>query len=196
MLLETKRLLLRRFTDADADHLYALDNDPEVMRYINGGIHTPREVIEQTIVPGFLHYDEEYPVFGFFAAIEKSTGKFLGWFSFRPTNIRQNEIALGYRLQKAAWGKGYATEGARALIEKGFAETQIERVVATTYQDNLASRRVMEKLGMTFVRAFRCAPEDLPSDTAYTDSVEVWDGEDVAYALDRESWEAQKENGS
>jgi len=186
ILLETERLLLRRFTEDDLEHLFNLDNDPDVMRYINGGVPAPRELIEQTILPVFLHYDESHPGFGFWAAIEKNTGDFLGWFCFRPSDESPKEAILGYRLHKTAWGKGYATEAARALIDKGFRKTNIQRVVATTYQDNLASRRVMEKVGMKFVRAFRLTPEDIiKSDTSVTDSMAVWEGDDVAYALAR-----------
>ena len=193
VLLETERLILRRFTEADSDHLFALDNDPEVMRYINGGTPTPRRVIENDILPGFIHYDDEYPVFGFWAAVEKASGEFVGWFSFRPTQDAPNEIALGYRLCKLAWGKGYATEGARTLIRKGFTELDVQCIVATTYEENLASRRVMEKLGMTFKRAYRPTVEEIKnSDTSYITSDDVWDGDDVQYALQRADWKRQQ----
>lgn len=114
ILLETKRLHLRRFTDDNADHLFHLDNDPEVMRYINGGTPTPRDVIQNDILPRFCHYDEQFPGFGVWAAEEKATGEFLGWFSLRPTAGTNNEATLGYRLRRAAWGKGIATEGVLA----------------------------------------------------------------------------------
>jgi len=193
ILLETERLILRRFTPEDGPHLYALDNDPAVMRYINGGTPTPWEVIEQQILPGFLRYDDATPGFGFWAAIEKATGEFVGWFVFRPTGDDPGEVTLGYRFRSAAWGKGYATEGAGALIERGFAEWGVERVVATTYEENRASCRVMEKLGMCFVRSFRYSAEEIgASDTSYTESAEVWPGEDVEYALTRAEWEKQK----
>jgi RimJ/RimL family protein N-acetyltransferase len=65
VLLETERLILRRFTAADLDHLFTLDNDPEVMRYINGGEPTPREAIESDILPRFMQYDEGCPAYGF-----------------------------------------------------------------------------------------------------------------------------------
>jgi RimJ/RimL family protein N-acetyltransferase len=190
VLLETERLVLRRFTKADADDLFDLDNDPEVMRYINGGAPTPRDVIQDDILPVFLHYDERFPGYGFWAAIEKTTGDFLGWFSFRPSDGAPHEVILGYRLRRAAWGVGYATEGARALIRVGFTELGMQRVVATTYQDNLASRRVMEKLGMTLVRRFRILSEDLvQADTYHATSLEPWDGDDVEYALERAEWQ-------
>jgi RimJ/RimL family protein N-acetyltransferase len=90
---------------------------------INGGRPTPRQEIENDVLPTFLDYYERFPGYGFWAAVEKSTGRFVGWFHFRPAErAHPDEIELGYRLRKSAWGKGYATEGSRALIQKGFAE--------------------------------------------------------------------------
>ena len=121
--LETDRLVLRRFTSADADNLVSLDADPDVMRYITGGIPTSREEIENEVLPAFLGYYQRYEGYGFWAVIEKETGEFLGWFHFRPyEGGAPGEVDLGYRLRKSAWGKGYATEGSRALIRKGFTE--------------------------------------------------------------------------
>ncbi len=85
----------------------------------------------------------------------------------------------------------------RALIRKGFAELDVRRVIATTYQDNLASRRVMEKVGMTLARTFRLTPADLArTDTFQPDSLEVWDGDDVEYALERVDWERREATSS
>lgn len=193
VLLETDRLILRRFTESDAEHIFALDNDPAVMRYINGGIPTPWEVIEQQLLPNFLRYNDATPGFGFWAAIEKATGEFVGWFVFRPTGDDPGEVALGYRFHKGAWGNGYATEGAQALIERGFGEWGVRRVIATTYEENRASRRVMEKLGMRHERSFRYSAEEIgASDTSYTESEEVWPGEDVEYAITRTEWKEQR----
>ena len=82
--LETERLVLRRFTDADVDNLVDLDSDPDVMYFINGGRPTPREEIQNDVLPAFLAYYERFVGYGFWAAVEKSTGEFLGWFHFRP----------------------------------------------------------------------------------------------------------------
>lgn len=181
--LETERLILRRFTETDVEHLVALDSDPEVMRFINGGKATPREVIANDILPRFLEYYQLYPGYGFWAAIEKSTGAFLGWFHLRPAKDggRADEPELGYRLHRAAWGKGYATEGSRALVHKAFAELGAQRVFATTMTVNTGSRRVMEKCGLRFVRTFFLEwPE-------YIDGAEHGD---VEYALSRADWAA------
>lgn len=193
-LLETERLILRRFTEADAGNLYDLDSDPDVMRYLSGGASTPREVIEADILPRFMAYDERFPGFGFWTAHDRASGVFLGWFSFRPRDEADpREVGLGFRLRKAAWGTGYATEGARALIRLGFTDLSVERVVATTYEDNLASRRVMEKAGMTLTRRYRLAAADFEDvDTYQPGSEEPWEGEDVEYSLLKSDWNQQE----
>ena len=191
ILLKTERLVLRRFIQEDIDHIFALDNDPDVMRYLNGGVPTARGVVEEKIFPSFLSYDEVQPNFGFWAVEHQLTGEFLGWVSLRPTGDNASEAALGYRFCKAAWGQGYATEGCKALIAQGFSGGGVLRVVATTYEENLASQRVMEKLGMTLVRRFRITEEDLAqNDTYHVESADVWDGDDVEYAIDKSAWEA------
>lgn len=194
ILLETRRMVLRRFTAADEDHLVELDSDPEVMRFLTGGVPTPRRAIQYDILPAFLRSYERGPGFGVFAASEKEQGAFLGWFSFRPTyGTSCDEVSLGYRLRRAIWGQGYATEGVHALLHLGFGELGVQRVVASTYQDNLASRRVMQKAGFSLVRTYRMTRAQLQaSDSAIHDlSAELWDGDDVEYALQKSDWEQQ-----
>jgi RimJ/RimL family protein N-acetyltransferase len=179
--LETERLVLRRFTGDDIDHLVELDSDPEVMRFINGGRPTPRDEIENDVLPGFLGYYERYAGYGFWAAVERSTGRFIGWFHFRPAKeAPPDEVELGYRLRRSAWHKGYATEASRALIDNGFAELGVQRVVAFTMVVNVASRRVMEKAGLRFVRVFH---------QPWPDYIEGEEEGDVEYALLRSEWE-------
>ena len=184
---ETQRLVLRRFTMADVDNLVRLDADPDVMHFITGGMPTAREEIEKEILPAFLAYYERFEGYGFWAAIQKPAGQFLGWFHFRPREgASLDEAELGYRLRKSAWGKGYATEGSRALIRKGFTEFGVRRVVAETMAVNLASRRVMEKAGLTLVRSFH-QPWPYP--------IEGDDLGDVEYALNKADWERQDHAG-
>ncbi|MFI5274680.1 MAG: GNAT family N-acetyltransferase [Ktedonobacterales bacterium] len=196
--LETERLVLRQFTTNDADLLFDLDSDPAVMRFLTGGTPTSREVIQQHILPAFLRSYERLPGFGIWAAIEKASGDFLGWFGFRPPDGEgPDTVELGYRLRQATWGQGYATEGARALIRKGFTELGVRRVLATTYQDNRASRRVMEKAGMTLVRSYRLTPGDLlAKDTFDSTSLDVWVGDEVEYALLQADWEQQEQRAT
>ncbi|MGH2448968.1 MAG: GNAT family N-acetyltransferase [Chloroflexota bacterium] len=192
--LETERLLLRRFTEFDVDNLAELDSDPEVMRYLNGGIPTPREVIEREVLPRFLHYYAIYDAYGFWAAIEKSTSQFVGWFCLHPEDDGDDRrLALGYRLRKAAWGKGYATEGSKALIAKGFGELGARRIFATTYERNRRSWRVMEKAGMKLARTYRMTPQEVAAaGTFVSEPEQSWEGNDVEYAIDREEWERGK----
>ena len=182
--LETERLILRRFTADDADLLVELDSDPEVLRYVTGGPPTPREEIEGDILPHFLRYYERGDRYGFWAAIEKATGEFLGWFHFRPLpGADDDEPELGYRLRRIAQGKGYGTEGSRALIRKGFTDFGVRRVVASAAAANIASRRIMEKCGLTLVRTYRITFPDLFGGE---------EQEDVEYALTRSDWERQE----
>ncbi|MGI8530779.1 MAG: GNAT family N-acetyltransferase [Geodermatophilaceae bacterium] len=182
--LETERLILRQFTTADIDNLVELDGDADVMQFITGGKPTSRAEIEHETLPAFLSYYDRYPGYGFWAVIEKSTGDFLGWFHFRPGDGHpEDEPELGYRLRKSAWGKGYAAEGSRALIDKGFSEFGVRRVVAEAMVVHTASRRVMEKSGLSLVRTFHADwPFPIPGD----------EHGDVEYALTREDWERQQ----
>ena len=204
ILSKTEQLVLRRFTNADAQNLFGLDNDADVMRYINGGTPTSFEVIQNELLPQFVRYDEHLPMFGFFALMPNAiqhemtmqrdaTSKFLGWVSLRLGDQDQREAQLGYRLHKAAWGKGYAAEAARTLIDLGFSDSPIERIVATTYEENLGSQRVMEKVGMTLVRRFRITTDDLVNaDTHHAFTLDLWDGDDLEYALTRMEWAAKR----
>lgn len=178
---ETERLLLREFTTDDVDLLVGLDSDPAVMRYINGGRATPRAEIEADYLPAFLGYYQRSNGYGFWAAIEKSTDTFIGWFHFRPQpEDPADEPELGYRLVKAAWGKGLAAEGSRALIDKGFTEFGVRRVTAETMVVNIGSRRVMEKIGMRQIRVFH---------QEWPDKIDGDEHGDVEYAITRDEWE-------
>jgi RimJ/RimL family protein N-acetyltransferase len=187
--LETERILLRRLREHDATNLFALDGDPDVMRFINGGAPTPLADIQQRILPWFLGFYEQYDSFGFWAAVRKSDGAFVGWFGLHPEDGRDPlDLALGWRLIKSAWGKGYATEVATALVGKAFAELGAMRVFACTYSENLASRRVMEKAGLKFIRSFRMGAGELAAPMTYAPTDAVWPGDDVEYAAERRDW--------
>jgi|ERR1022692_504078 RimJ/RimL family protein N-acetyltransferase len=189
--LETDRLMLRRFTAADEDNLFELNSDPEVMRFLNGGKPTPRDEVRKRVIPVFLGYYERFEGFGFWAAVESATGQFLGWFHFRPP-LRDRDapaswgedgvIELGYRLRRSAWGKGYATEGSRALIDKGFTEFGVRRVVAETLAGNWASRRVLEKSGLIQADTFAGAE---PAAAVHAEQGHV------TYELTRADWEVR-----
>ena len=183
--LRTERLVLRRFTADDLDAVEALDADPEVMRYINGGQPTPREELRDDHLPSWLAYYERGDAWGFWTATDRVSGAFLGWFHLRPgSQDPPDEPELGYRLLRKAWGAGLATEGSLGLIDKAFAELGARRVYATTMAVNTGSRRVMEKAGMRFIRLYHGEwPVRIPGDVHG----------DVEYAITRAEWDADRE---
>jgi len=183
VILQTPRLTLRQFTEDDVDNLFDLNSDPEVMRYLTGGKPTPREEIRDQVIPFHLDVYDRFDRLGTWAAESTATGEFLGWFHFRPaggTDI--TDIDLGYRLRRPVWNKGYATEGSRALIALGFTDLGVERVFAHTMTVNSASRRVMEKCGLTLVRTF-------PYEWPYV--IEGSEQGEVEYALTKPEWEVE-----
>ena len=185
ILLETVRLRLRAFTADDVDRLVELDSDPEVMRYITYGVPTPREVYERVILPRWLATAAADPRLGYFAAEDRSSGEFLGWFHLRPDRFDPGEQELGYRLARAAWGRGFATEGARAVVSHGFDRVGADKISARTLSRNLASQRVMRKCGLAFERDF-VYPEDVIAGRAEHERAAV------KYSITRPAWLALK----
>lgn len=179
--LETERMILREFTHDDTDNLAALNSDPQVMRYLTGGKPIPRVEIESTVLPRYLDWHRKTPHFGYWAAEDRVSGDFLGWFHLRPAvdTPDQREPELGYRLLRAAWGHGYATEGAKALIRHAFDVLGAERVVAETMAVNVASRRVMEKAGLRLARTFY---------RHWNDPIPGSEQGEVEYALSRQEY--------
>ena len=181
-MLETPRLTLRQFTENDVDNLFNLNSDPAVMRYLTGGRPTPREEIRDQVLPFHLAVYGRLDRLGTWAAESSASGEFLGWFHFRPDPDGDiTNIELGYRLRRPAWNLGYATEGSRALINRGFTELGVERVFAHTMTLNAGSRHVLEKCGLTLVGTI---PYDGPFD------IEGAELGQVEYALTKAEWEA------
>lgn len=184
VIVQTQRLVLREFTEDDTDNLFDLNSDPEVMRYLTGGRPTPREVLRDEVIPFHLAVYERLDRRGTWAAESRTTGEFLGWFHFRPgPDGDVSNIDLGFRLRRSAWSKGYATEGSRALIEMGFTDLGVTRVFGHTMAVNTASRRVLEKCGLTLVGTTRY---DGP------DRIDGSEHGAVEYALTRPEWETRK----
>lgn len=145
--LETKRLLLKTAELSNLDMLVALRADFEVMENTGyGGAQTKEEV--RKYLDFAISYQEKHGM-GFCLVFEKESGSFIGeaglfHLLFDDT---QPEIELGYHLHKKFWGKGYGTELARALIQWGFQNLSINKLVSTTYPNNIASQKVLNKAG-------------------------------------------------
>ena len=161
--LSTRRLLLRPFTQEDADALHDLNSDPEVLRFINGGTPPSMQETVRRILPRYIDSTHQHSGCGFWAAVERTSGCFLGWFHLRPFEGDDRSLEIGYRLKRSSWGQGLATEGSQALITRAFDELDAERVVGTTLMANVRSRRVMERIGMTMESEFVYPADKLPS---------------------------------
>jgi RimJ/RimL family protein N-acetyltransferase len=166
--LETARLSLREFHADDADNLYRLDRNPCVMRYIGDGSVATRASVTAALERAAKHY-RNYPGLGVWPAEERTSGEFVGWFCLKyvrgQTTFSGNvggtassagetwsdptvEVELGYRLLPDAWGYGYATEGAQALVRYGFETLGLYRIIGLTHPGNMASQRVLRKAGL------------------------------------------------
>ena len=190
--LVTERLVLRPFVEQDLDALAELHADQRVMRYLTGAPVTGAEV-EREVLPRFVRRDQCRPAFGALAAFQRESGEFVGWFALtRPPGRGNTEAALGFRLKPDFWGQGLATEGASALLEHGFRHG-VRKVRATTYELNVGSQRVLEKLGMRLVRRYRPTVQDLAGG-AFVDpaATAVWDGDEFEYELGSADWRNPK----
>lgn len=149
-IIETERLFLREFLISDAEQLYLLNKDPEVIQFT--GDSAFRNVAE---AKSFLENYEQYRKFGFgrWAVIDKYSGDFLGWCGLRY-DAAVDETDIGFRFFKRYWNKGYATESARAAINMGFDKFRLQTLVGRAMKENTASIKVLEKLGMSFEKEF------------------------------------------
>lgn len=153
---QTDRLILRSILPSDDQGMFQLDSDPEVHRHLGGrtveSIDESRKIIERV--------QKQYHDFkiGRWAVIEKSSNSFIGWsglkYCQKKENGHINYYDLGYRFIRSAWGKGYATESSWPAIQHAFKVLKLPVLYASTVKDNLASRRVLEKLGFVFTNLY------------------------------------------
>lgn len=148
--LETERTLLRNLVEEDAENLFELNLDPEVLKYT--GDHPFQSIAEAKL---FLEQYDQYSKYGVgrLAVVNKKTDTFIGWcgLKFSPDS---NEYDIGFRFSKEYWNKGYATETAKKCLEYGFNELKIEIILGRAMTANKASIKVLENLEMTFKQYF------------------------------------------
>ena len=145
-MIETERLILRPWRDTDRDPFFALNSDPAVMEYLPASDRASSDAaVDKMIATETAHGH------CFWAVERKADGKFLGFCGPMPAREPLNEVELGWRLAREAWGRGYATEGARASLSWCWANLDTPTVMAITVPANTRSRHVMEKIGMAYV---------------------------------------------
>lgn len=160
----TERLRLRQFDMSDVDNLLTLYDDPTVMRYIDDGTWDAGRIKSETL-PEFLAEYDRYRRYGYWAA-ETHDGAFVGRIGLHPVILSESPyepwtkapvddadtVEIGYRLCRGQWGRGYATEAGRAVIDLAFGVYGAKLAVATTMAVNQGSRRVLERLGFRHTR--------------------------------------------
>jgi ribosomal-protein-alanine N-acetyltransferase len=147
--LKTERLLLRAFRPDDWPAVHAYGSDPEVVRFMHWGPntieasrhHTNRAVATAAVAPQ-LHFP--------YAVERIADGRVIGSVELSMTSLDHRRAEMGYVLAHGAWGQGYATEAAAALVGYGFGALGLHRIAATCDPDNIGSARVLEKIGMTY----------------------------------------------
>ena len=153
---ETERLILREILPSDYEGMYELDSDKEVHKFLGNkplnNIEQSKQIIE------FIREQYVTSGIGRWAVIEKSTNNFLGWTGLKLmkelVNNQKDYYDIGYRLIKKYWGKGFATESARASIEYGFEILKLKEIFGTVDKKNIASRNVLGKIGLKYIETF------------------------------------------
>lgn len=147
--LETHRLIIKKPDLNDLDRLYALQSDSEVMKYIGQGVRTQKQV--RTGLQAAIEHQQKYG-FSLGCVYEKESRQFVGRAGLIHLgyDYTQKDIEIAYALVKSAWGKGYATEIATALLDWGFKNLDVDRLVAVVAPDNQPSKNVLQKIKMQF----------------------------------------------
>ena len=158
-IINSKRLKFRLMNSQDTQALWEIDQDPEVMKYLNGGAPTSMEKVESTFIPRMEKYRNSNKGWGIWQVSDKVTDEYLGWVLIRPMAFftkspNFEDLELGWRFFQHSWGKGYATEAAIAIKNAVTKDTDVTHVSALAVADNLGSIGVMKKMGMKFVRAY------------------------------------------
>ncbi len=161
--IETERLILRKFFSSDAEDMFRLDTDKMVHRYLGNTMNKSIDDAKKNINSIIQQYNDNG--IGRWAAIEKSSGKFIGWSGLKLNNDivinGHNDIYdIGYRLLPKFWGMGYATESSLASLDYGFNVLNLDTIYAITHIENEASHKVLLKLGLDFINTFELKDEE------------------------------------
>ena len=164
MELRTERLLLRRWRESDREPFAAMNSDPEVMH------HFPAPSTRQESDAFIDRIEAGFDIWGFglWAVEVPGVAEFIGFTGIWPVGFDAHftpAIEVGWRLARAGWGRGYATEAARAALEFGFEQAGLEEIVSFTIPANVRSTAVMERLGMTHDPTDDFDHPNLPADS-------------------------------
>lgn len=147
--LETERLLLREWRPEDWLAFRPIATDPDVMRYITDGVAWTDGQIQRFVTRQINNAERDD--FCLWKLVDKANARLVGFCGLQPLGTT-DEIEIGWWLARDCWGRGLATEAARSVVDFGFGTAKLARIVAIARPENNASRNIMHKLGMTFVR--------------------------------------------
>lgn len=179
--IKTERLLLRRWKEKDLEYFIHMNQDEEVMRYFpskRNAVQT--KAFYEKIIQEFSEYG-----YGLYAAEETCSGSFIGFIGFHHTNMAVDFcpcIEIGWRLDQEYWGRGYATEGAKACLKHGFEKLGLDKIYSFTAVLNMPSQHVMQKIGMKFEQNFG-HPE-------IVENHPLWPH--ICYSIDKESYDVRR----
>lgn len=156
ILIETQRLLMKEMVEEDAQNLFRLNRDPEVMRY-TGDKPFSNETETREFIFNYQSFYQKYGC-GRLSTFIKETGEYIGWCGLKYL-VDKHETDLGYRFIKQYWGKGYATESAAACLDDGFKRLKLDKINAIAEKDNIASIEVFKKLSLNYVKDEPCDDE-------------------------------------
>lgn len=159
----TERLSLRPIAEEDIDGMAAMDADPDVIRFIGDGT-IPEPVAHRQELTGWIDDSKDPPGMSMWSARALAKHeRFLGWVMLYPLPGWEPDVEIGWRFAKAAWGCGYASEAARAIMKHGFENVGLEKIVAVLDPENQRSRNVCERLGMRDAGILRAYDVDCAS---------------------------------
>jgi ribosomal-protein-alanine N-acetyltransferase len=160
-IIETERFLLRRIVSTDLEGLFELDSDPDVHKYL--GNNPLKSIKEAERVIEHIHKQYREVGLGRLAIIDKTTGEFIGWTGLKvEKEVRPTfqYFDIGYRMKKEFWGNGIATETATACLDYGFNILHLEEIHGAAVIENIASNKVLQKIGLKFIEEFQCDGEE------------------------------------
>lgn len=173
----SQRLRFEMMSQDDAHLMFELDQDPAVMRFINGGRASSMEEIQTILMPRMKSYTNPDKGWGIWKVTTLASeldcpASYIGWILVRPMDFfsdvpKFHDIELGWRFKQISWGKGYATEAAKAVMDMLAEQAEVSHISAVANEENLPSINIMKKLGMEFIKRGDYSTPDGPKEVVY-----------------------------
>nr|WP_170308264.1 GNAT family N-acetyltransferase [Parashewanella tropica] len=159
-------------SEKDADLLWELDQDPEVMRHLTNGVISSREKIDHFVIPKIKAFTEPEHGWGMWKVTLKESDEYCGWILIRPMEFFEDaredrNLEIGWRLKQCYWGKGIATEAANQIKETLNRQNKVDRFSAIASVENHASIKIMKKLGLKYDKTIHYSDDFFAGEVVY-----------------------------